>query len=54
MALIDNDGKAVLEPGSFEVYIGGSQPDARSQKLTGTPVQKASFEVTGNRIELKY
>lgn len=54
MALIDNDGKAVLEPGIFEVYIGGSQPDARSQKLTGTPVQKASFEVTGTRMELKY
>ncbi len=54
MALIDNDGKAVLEPGIFEVYIGGSQPDARSMKLTGTPVQKASFEVTGARMELKY
>ncbi len=54
MALIDNDGKAVLEPGTFEVYIGGSQPDARSQKLTGTPVLKGSFEVIGDRIELKY
>ncbi len=54
MALITNDGKAVLEPGIFEVYIGGSQPDARSMKLTGTPVQKASFEVTGARMELKY
>lgn len=54
MALIDNDGKAVLEPGIFEVYIGGSQPDARSLKLTGTPVQKASFEVVGTRMELKY
>jgi beta-glucosidase len=54
MALIDNDGKAVLEPGTFEVYISGSQPDARSVKLTGTPVQKAVFEVTGSRIELEY
>ena len=54
MALIDNDGKALLEPGVFEVYLGGSQPDDRSQKLTGTPVQKASFEVTGTGMELKY
>ncbi len=54
MALIDNDGKAILEPGIFEVYISGSQPDARSVKLTGTPVQKAAFEVTGAKMELKY
>lgn len=45
MALIDNDGKSVLELGKFEVYIGGSQPDARSTRLTGTQVQKATFEV---------
>lgn len=54
MALIDYEGKAILEPGTFEVYIGGSQPDARSIKLTGTPVQKASFEVAGERMELEY
>jgi beta-glucosidase len=54
MALIDNDGKAILEPGVFEVYIGGSQPDARSLKLTGTSVLKASFEVTGAKMEMKY
>ncbi len=54
LALIDNDGNAVLEPGKFEIYIGGSQPDARSITLTGTPVQKASFEVTGNRLEMDW
>lgn len=54
MALIDNEGRAILEPGTFEVYIGGSQPDARSIKLTGTPVQKISFEVTGGPMELEY
>ncbi len=54
LALIDNDGRAVLEPGKFELYIGGSQPDARSEELTGTKVQKAMFEVTGSKLELKY
>jgi beta-glucosidase len=54
LALIDNDGKAVLEPGSFDIYIGGSQPDARSEELTGAKVQKARFEVTGNRMQLQY
>lgn len=54
MALIDYEGKAILEPGTFEVFIGGSQPDARSIRLTGTPVQKIAFEVTGERMELEY
>ncbi len=54
MALIDNEGRCILEPGAFEVYIGGSQPDARSQKLTGTKVLRASLTVTGETTELPY
>lgn len=54
MALIDNEGKCILEPGIFEVYIGGSQPDERSQKLTGTKVLKGEFEVVGEAVELEY
>ena len=54
MELIDNEGKCRLEPGIFEVYIGGSQPDERSMKLTGTKVSKAIFEVNGNTMEIEY
>lgn len=54
MALITNEGKRVLEPGMFEVYIGGSQPDERSQMLTGTRVCKALFEISGDAVELEY
>jgi beta-glucosidase len=54
MALIDNEGRCVLEPGAFEVYIGGSQPDERSRKLTGSHVLKTVFEVTGQPVELEY
>jgi beta-glucosidase len=54
MALIDNQGKCILEPGLFEVYIGGSQPDARSQALTGTNVIRNGFEVKGSALELEY
>jgi beta-glucosidase len=52
MALFDYDGKCVLEPGIFTVYIGGSQPDPRSEELTGVKVGCADFEVTGDRIVL--
>lgn len=54
MTLIDNDGKCILEPGNFEVFIGGSQPDERSLKLTGTKVLKGSFTVIGKAVELDY
>ncbi|NLO82417.1 MAG: glycoside hydrolase family 3 protein [Clostridiales bacterium] len=54
MALIDNDGKCILEPGRFKVMVGGRQPDKRSQDLTGTQVLTAEFEVTGQPVELEY
>lgn len=54
MALIDNEGRCLLEPGSFEVYLGGSQPDERSQRLTGVKVLKGAFEVMGEIMELEY
>ena len=54
MALIDENGNCILEPGKFEVYVGGSQPDKRSLYLTKTPVLKASFEVMGKAIQLQY
>jgi len=54
LALIDNDGKCILEPGIFNIYIGGCQPDERSKQLTGCSVRKAILEVIGNSIELEY
>ncbi len=50
LALVDNDGRSVLEPGSFRVYVGGSQPDERSGTLCGTLPLWADFEVTGEAI----
>ncbi len=54
MALIDSEGKPIQEPGLFEVYIGGSQPDERSEELTGITLRKAVFEVTGEVVKLEY
>lgn len=50
MALINDDGESVLEPGTFTVYAGGSQPDSRSAALTGTAPLSASFTVTGTPL----
>lgn len=55
LALINNDGKRVLEPGIFRVAVGGQQPDPRSEELTGNKVLQAEFEVVGEEpVELPY
>lgn len=54
LALINDAGQCILEPGRFEVYVGGSQPDTRSRQLTGMNVLQGSFEVVGSLVELEY
>ncbi|NVM27225.1 MAG: glycoside hydrolase family 3 C-terminal domain-containing protein [Candidatus Helarchaeota archaeon] len=54
MALITNEGKCVLEPGKFKIFVGGCQPDKRSRMLMGNVVLEDTFEVTGKQIELEY
>jgi beta-glucosidase len=53
MALINEAGQAVLEPGLFRIHIGGSQPDARSVALTGQTPQSAILTVNGNPLPLR-
>ncbi|MBP7175259.1 MAG: glycoside hydrolase family 3 C-terminal domain-containing protein [Thermoclostridium sp.] len=45
LTVVNDEGKRAYEPGAFKVYIGGSQPDARSIRLTGKAPLKASFEL---------
>ena len=41
MSLIDGNGDRAIEPGAFEVSVGGGQPGPGANTLTGR------FEVTG-------
>ncbi|HOP99333.1 MAG TPA: glycoside hydrolase family 3 C-terminal domain-containing protein [Acetivibrio clariflavus] len=52
MAVIDDEGRRILNPGNIDIFVGGSQPDDRSQKLTQTKVLKSTFELIGKAIEL--
>ncbi|HEY5955466.1 MAG TPA: glycoside hydrolase family 3 C-terminal domain-containing protein [Polyangiaceae bacterium] len=54
LSLIDERGQRVLEPGRFHVFIGGSQPDARSIALTGQVPITIDLEVTGSTQILPY
>ncbi len=52
MSLVNDAGARVIEPGSFTVHVGGSQPDSRSISLLGARPLSADFEVTGAHLTL--
>jgi beta-glucosidase len=54
MALIDDRGRCLIEPGAFRVFLGGSQPDARSRELGAAATMQADFRVEGRIKEIAY
>jgi beta-glucosidase len=54
LSRIDDSGARLLEPGAFQVFIGGSQPDARSVALLGQSPLAADLELTGSSLRLAY
>jgi beta-glucosidase len=54
LSLIDDSGARVLEPGRSRIFIGGSQPDARSTALLGRAPLVAELELTGTPLQLPY
>src|SRR5690554_259861 len=54
LALIDEEGRCLLEPGKFRIYLGGQQPDKRSAELSGKQVLFTELEVGGDTVELEY
>jgi beta-glucosidase len=54
LSLIDEQGRRWLEPGDFEVFVGGSQPDSRSVELLGQAPLRACFTLVGAARQLPY
>lgn len=54
LSLIDDAGKRQIEPGTFRISVGGSQPDARSEQLLGVAPVSVELQVTGSKRELPY
>lgn len=54
LSLIDEQGQRLLEPGWFQVFIGGSQPDNRSVALMGQAPLVVGFEIVGEPLWLAY
>jgi beta-glucosidase len=53
MSLYYNDGRRLLEPGSFKVFVGPCQPDKTSCELLGQSPLSAQFEVRGSSLVLE-
>ena len=54
LSLIDNAGNRLLEPGRFRLFVGGSQPDARSAALLGGAPLSIDLVLTGSPLTLPY
>lgn len=54
LSFIDDFGVRRLEPGRFRVFVGGSQPDARSVALLGQAPLEAELELGGSALSLPY
>ncbi|MDF3067500.1 MAG: glycoside hydrolase family 3 domain protein, partial [Polyangiaceae bacterium] len=54
LSFIDDDGERRLEPGTFRVFVGGGQPDARSVALLGRAPLVAELRLTGDAMTLPY
>ena len=44
-ALFDEEGRCRLEPGKFQIFVGGNQPDRRSRELTGQDITHCVIEL---------
>ncbi len=53
-ARINNDGRCIVEPGEYTVYVGGQQPDRRSKELTGMSVDEFVIKLDGKETEVEY
>jgi beta-glucosidase len=54
LSLLDARGARRLEPGTFHIFAGGSQPDSRSFELTGQRPLAAELVLEGAPLDLPY
>lgn len=52
LAIFDEEGRCLVEPGTLEIFVGGSQPDGRSQQLTGKKPLSVRTRLEGSTLEL--
>ncbi|MCR5417177.1 MAG: glycoside hydrolase family 3 C-terminal domain-containing protein [Pseudobutyrivibrio sp.] len=53
-AIIDEKGNCIIEPGEFKIAVGGQQPDARSEELTGDSCQIFDINLEGQVTAVEF
>lgn len=53
MVAVNEEGRYIIEPGMFRLYVGDTQPDARSVSLSGAEPVSSLFTVNGT-LELPF
>jgi beta-glucosidase len=54
LSVIDEEGRRMLMPLSFRIWVGGSQPDSRSKQLLGKEPLSTTVKISGEAVELEY
>lgn len=54
LAVIEADGKCILEPSEYAVYVSGVQPDEVSLALSGERIWEGTVRTEGERREIDY
>ena len=52
LSTVGEDGTRAVRPGRYRVWLGGRQPDARSEALAGSAGVEAVLELTGGAVVL--
>lgn len=54
LGVFHEDGRCVVEPGRYHIFVGGNGPDKRSISLTGSTPLQAELRLTGESLELPF
>ena len=52
LAIFAENGSCLVQPGALEIFVGGSQPDLLSQRLTGQKPLSSKVRLVGEAVEL--
>ena len=53
-SIINDNGERILEPGLFDLFIGGTLPDDRSLKLSGNKILNTEIVIEGKSRNISY
>ena len=53
LALVDEHGRHIAQPGVLQVAVGGRQPDAQGAHASAADGLSATVNITGSAVEVR-